>query len=75
MIKKIVNTLSVLLQEVHYVMNNILPRDDIQTPLQHAPSPYNVSQHLFLKLFSFANPYNHFKGNNTFHLPSPPMLP
>ena len=33
MVKKIVNTLSVLLQEVQYVMNKVLPRDDIHTPL------------------------------------------
>ena len=51
MIKEIVNTLSVLLQEVHYVMNNVLPRDDIHIFLQHAPSPYNVFQTMFLKFF------------------------
>ena len=75
MIKNIVNTLSVLLIEVHYVMNNVLPRDDIHTPLQHAPSPHNILRLLFFKFFSFANPCNHCKGNNTFHRPSPPMLP
>ena len=50
MIKIIVNTLPVLLQEVHYVMNNVLEREDIHTPLQHSPSAYNFFSANILKI-------------------------